>query len=58
MTDHQLISSTPTKDDVEIDQDFDDLIVNKTNSIIVERRNSGGQMKMSELKQVAPTQTT
>lgn len=58
MKDHQLISSSPTKDDVEIDEDFDDLIVNKTNSIIVERRNSGGQMKMSELKQVAPTQTT
>jgi len=54
----QLISSSPMKDEVEIDDDFDDLIVNKTNSIIIERQNSGGHMKMSDLKQVAPTQTT
>jgi hypothetical protein len=55
---NQMISSSPTKDDIEIDDDFEDLIVNKTNSIIVERQNSDNKMKMSELKQVFPTQIT
>jgi len=44
----QLIS--PNKDD-EIDDDFADLIVNKTNSIIDRRDSNDNQMKMSELKQ-------
>jgi len=43
---------SPAKvDDDEVDGDFDDLVVNKTNSF-VGRRDSDQRMKMSELKPV------
>lgn len=38
----------------EIDDDFDNLIVNRTSSL-VERRDSGGHMQMSELKMIDTT---